>query len=1006
MRANASRSAQHSAIVYAGGACALRCQTCDCATPASSERDLARAIDGGGGRLVVRGATERSDATSAIVERARRAGFAEVVLRTNAIACAAPPAAAALARHGADAALVPLFSERAALHDAIAGHAGALADALAGMRNLARAGMAVEIEVPILHPKAQDLAALIGLAHRVVPSLRAARFFVPPAVAAKTLAPPPWDIAAPALARALLRCRELRIAMRLSAEEGVPLCALRDFPDLHDIYAFNPKARSSQRSGAGFATVCESCAVRPQCPGVAPAYTAANGERGLVAYAQKPSLMYEQRTTRRRTWTAEQRAAAAKAEILVLRPTVNCNQDCTFCSANETSANVWANHDEMLRAIARAARRGVRWLSFSGGEPTLSKHLVEYVRCARRLGIDNIEIVSNAVLLDRPEKVSALVDAGITDAFVSLHAHDEELSRQSTQKVGEFARTVQGIKNLRAAGVRTVLNHVITARNYPYLLAYVEFVRREFAADVKISFAFVTPQFKALDNIEVMPRLSAVMPHLKRALYRALEIGQPFGIGSRQGIPFCFLDEFRPWSDGLKLSNTARAEDSPQKQRGAVCDECRFSRHCTGLWRPYVAAYGVGELRAVAGPPITDEQVEELGIVSRRFPWGDPLSFADAPPLLREPALESGPPEIGAPATPLPAFVPQRSRPLRVALLGSGRQARRLANAARQVRGLSIDAVVSPHALQADLADFGDCPTYDDAAAALDDMAPEAVIIAAATRVHEELTRRALERGIPVLLEKPITGSADRAAALRDAAAAAGVRVVPAHNTLYASGIDEILALPFSRPATSYVVRRTPRSGDALRTWNRSALFEMVYHLLVVVGRGAGGGFGRVEKVGWRGDAAPESLRVELSYGDAKGEIALELAATAEEDVVARRDLDAAQSEQVWRRQGRSLSITSAAGVRDVEARGNDAERMLENFRDTVLGTCEAGATLDEAIEVIQTAQAVVDAVEAAGAPFDRPDAPVHVASRAARHVGPGLQQEREGRDSQKRPES
>ena len=55
--------------------------------------------------------------------------------------------------------------------------------------------------------------------------------------------------------------------------------------------------------------------------------------------------MYEQRTTRRRVWSDEQRQAARKVDLLVLRPTVNCNQDCTFCSANETSGNVWSDHD-------------------------------------------------------------------------------------------------------------------------------------------------------------------------------------------------------------------------------------------------------------------------------------------------------------------------------------------------------------------------------------------------------------------------------------------------------------------------------------------------------------------------------------------------------------------------------------------------------------------------------------------------------------------------------------
>jgi molybdenum cofactor biosynthesis enzyme MoaA/predicted dehydrogenase len=957
---------------------------CDCTARPSAQADIDRAIAGGGARLVVRGATEHSPGVAEIVRRARREGFAEIVLRTNATESRAPAAAAAFARFGADTVLVPLFSQLPAVHDRIAQRSRALLDALAGMRNLSRAGLGVEIEVPLLALKVQRLDDIVRLAHRVVPALRAVRFFVPPFSVPRQLAPPSWQVGAPALAAALLLCRELGIPARLTAEEGVPFCALRDHPDLYDSYAFDPKARSRARANAIFGAACQGCAVRPQCPGILASYHRAHGDAGTAAYARRPPLMYEQRTTRRRVWTPEQRAAASRTELLVLRPTVNCNQDCTFCSANETSANVWTKHQEMLRAIARAARRRIHRISFSGGEPTLSRHLVEYVRCASRLGVREIEIVTNAVLLDRRERVDGLAAAGLTNAFVSLHAHDEELSRQSTQKIGDFTRTVQGVKHLLDAGVETALNHVITARNYPYLKEYVEFVRREFGGRVKISFAFVTPQFKALDNIEVMPRLSDVMPYLKRALYRALEIGQPFGIGSRQGIPFCFLDEFRAWSDGVELAPAALSEDAPQKQRGPLCDTCRFSDHCAGLWRPYVRQYGLGELRPVPGPKLSAAEVKALNDFWVQRPWGVPTSFEDVPQSMRERNLETGPPEVG-PATPDTAqlaFFPQRSRPLRVLLLGTGRQARRLARAARGVAGLSIDAVASPHALQADLRDFADCPAYADAATAIDDIRPEAVIISAATEAHEVLARLAIERGIPALLEKPVTSSEARAAALRETALAAGARIVPAHNSLHASGLDDVLGLPFSCPAVTCTWRRTAASGDTMRTWSRSFLYETIYHVLAVVGRAAGGGAGEVVRASFRGRGAPESLRLELRYGDAPADVVLDFAAGAEEDMLSRREAGAPETEETWRRQGRSITIASASGVRRVEAKGSDVERMLASFRDFVLGKAEPAATLDEALEVMRTARRVVDALAAAGAPFERPNAPRHVSSR------------------------
>src|SRR5262249_7799161 len=161
-----------------------------------------------------------------------------------------------------------------------------------------------------------------------------------------------------------------------------------------------------------------------------------------------------------------------------------------------------------------------------------------------------------------------------------------------------------------------------------------------------------------------------------------------------------------------------------------------------------------------------------------------------------------------------------------IAMLGSGRQARRLARDARGVPGMSIDAVASPHALQADLRDFGDCPAYAEADAALDDIRPEAMIIAAATSAHDELLRLAIARGIPALVEKPLATTDEQAEALRAAIVAAGARVAVAHNSLYASGLDELLAAPPARSTVTYVHRRTPSSPDAMRTWSRGFLYE------------------------------------------------------------------------------------------------------------------------------------------------------------------------------------
>lgn len=984
-----ARRSTRSYELHLGGRCELSCQVCDCRNEATAA--VAGYLDRGGTRVLLRGAPAGNPRFAEVIRLARARGIAEVVVRTNALAYMEPEAARGFAAMGVDAALVPLFSSVAAVHDRIAGRPSALAHALVGMRALAAAGAAIDVEIPLLSTRLQDLPAVIALAHRAVPALRSARFFVSAQRVSPALAPPSWTLAGPTLAAALRTCRELGVKAKLGGGDGVPLCALRDAPDLHDAYSFDPRAKLRLPGGAAHVEPCAGCSTRGQCPGVSASYRAAHGAAGLAPYAKKPAAMYAQRSAGAPVFTADHHRAASRVGMLVLRPTVNCNQDCPFCSANETSSNVWTDPGEMLRAISRAGRRGVKRVSFSGGEPTLSRDLVHYVDAARRVGIEQIEIVTNGVLLDAELRVRALREAGLTHAFVSLHAHDERVSRMMTQKLDDHPRTVQALRHLVVAGVECVVNHVITARNYPYLKRFVEFVRAELDGRAMISFAFVTPQYKALEDTSLMPRISDVMPHLRRALYRALDLRQAVVIGSRQGIPPCFLGEFAGWSDVLKRTHEAAAEDAPQKQRAAACDACKYTRQCTGLWRPYVASHGLSELAPVPGAPFTDAEVAMIDAVVHPSRWCTPMSFQGLPREVRDLDAEAlgrrwyeadaGPAE--PPIRALPMVAMQRTRPLRVALVGSGRQARRLARAARNVAGLSIDAVASPHAPDADLRDFGGCPSLRSLGEAIDQIRPEAVILAAATRAHHALALEALARGVPALLEKPLAGTEEEAADLvRAVAAQPGAILLPAHNMLFAAGVDALLDAE-GLPSIAFSRRSTATGPEAMRAWSRGAIYETLYHALSLVGRAAGGGVPTVTSVYHQGDVAPERVRLQLVYPAAEVDLALDFTAAADETWLLRRARPADAPAMIWRRTGHRASLRMGDRDLPVPRDGNDVERMLAHFRDVVLGRAAPRVTAAQALDVMRATVAAVAALGAAGAPFDRVDAPRHVASPA-----------------------
>lgn len=969
--------------------CARRCATCECHEPAPSGEDAERLVAAGGGRLVIRTPPGPSAELAELVDRARRAGFGEVAVRAHAHSFDTPEKAEALRRLGVDAAILPVLSQAPAVHDRITGSPQGLARTLLSLRCLGGAGVLVRIEVPLLAPRLQDLGATLELALRAVPALDAVRFHAPMHPVPDVLAPPAWDEAGPALARAVRRAREAGARVEIAPGDGVPFCAMGAGDDVPwDAFRFDPRKPAKLRRGAERpAASCSACAVRAHCPGVPASYARAHGTRGLAALAQRPRALYWQRTTGPRVWSEEQKEAARRSEILVLRPTVHCNQDCGFCSANETSANNWGDPGAMLRQIARAARRGVEHLSFSGGEPTLVPELPEYVAAASRLGIERIELITNATLLDGEKRVGPLVRAGLTDAFVSLHGHTETVARLATAKVGDFERTVRGIELLLARGVRVMLNHVVTTANHRYLEAFVRFVHARFGGRTPISFAFVTPQYRALDNMHLLPRISDVVPTLRAAMRTALSLDQPFVVGARQGIPPCFLGAFQAWSDLLHITNAAMSEDSPQKRKAPACEQCRYRRHCPGLWTAYVERFGTDEIRPMLGEPLDDAQVREAlalcdsrGVIVR--------SFDQLPAFVRDPedearladeSLRDVSPEPAPEPPPEPVRLPvlsARTRPVRLLFAGSGNRARRLAREAARVPGIAIDAVASPHAPDGDRADFGGCPAYRDVEAALDDRRPEGIVIAASTLVHHAIAKLALARGVPILLEKPVATTLAQAEEIVAEVAARGALAMAAHNALYPAGLATVLA-PDLVGSLRYERRLRATSPDAPRSWDRAALYETLYHSLVVLGRGAGGGVAEVRQVQQRGVTAPERVRVELAYpGGLAASLLVDFGADEDHD-----RLDRPEASLAWQRRGREVELLHAGVARPVERDGSELAKMLGAFRDLVVHGGPSPVPLAEGLDVMRTARAVIVALEQAGAPFARPDAPKHVAS-------------------------
>ena len=157
--------------------------------------------------------------------------------------------------------------------------------------------------------------------------------------------------------------------------------------------------------------------------------------------------------------------------------TYRCQNRCFFCYASAPERG--RRGDEMTTAQVRAVldkivyQARVPSVSFTGGEPTLRDDLPELVAHARSRGL-RVNLITNGLRCADGAYVARLAEAGLASAQVSLEAGDAETHDAVVANPGAFERTLQGVRNLKAAGIHTHTNTTINRRNLHALPALID----------------------------------------------------------------------------------------------------------------------------------------------------------------------------------------------------------------------------------------------------------------------------------------------------------------------------------------------------------------------------------------------------------------------------------------------------------------------------------------------------------------------------------------------------
>ena len=132
-----------------------------------------------------------------------------------------------------------------------------------------------------------------------------------------------------------------------------------------------------------------------------------------------------------------------------------CNANCGFCNfaLERFPKEDWefVSLQGGLDSISILYREGVRYLVFTGGEPTLHPELTRFINHAARLGMKVI-VVTNAGLLV-PNKINEFTDAGLSSLIISVDAASREVHEKNRGLPGVCEKIRQANRILADIGL-------------------------------------------------------------------------------------------------------------------------------------------------------------------------------------------------------------------------------------------------------------------------------------------------------------------------------------------------------------------------------------------------------------------------------------------------------------------------------------------------------------------------------------------------------------------------
>jgi len=268
-----------------------------------------------------------------------------------------------------------------------------------------------------------------------------------------------------------------------------------------------------------------------------------------------------------------------------------CNANCLFC-ADAKEIRMQKDPDlEVLYKELKQAKETTCSVIISGGEPTISAILPDYLDKAKELGYREIMISTNGLRLVYNDYAQNLVCRGVNRFIVSFQTTDADAYDKITGVPGSLGMVSRGMQNVMQLGAAVATNTVIHKLNYKSLAVIAAHLIDAGVSNVQFSFMNPCGQSVVNGQSTMAVSMTEALPYVLDAINTAE--AKTYANLYIENMPICVLGRKDRISD-LKKENKEYYNQS--KAKPEKCRTCRHFEICDGVWRDYLKQFGEGEL--------------------------------------------------------------------------------------------------------------------------------------------------------------------------------------------------------------------------------------------------------------------------------------------------------------------------------------------------------------------------------------------------------------------------